>query len=416
MPSKTSKMRDAIAVSVKNSSSHGSLDCDVAIVGAGPYGLSAAAHLKAQGLAVRVFGEPMEFWADKMPSGMLLRSPREASNLSDPRGALGLEAYEAATNTKALAPVPLETFVKYGQWFQNQIGSSLHKTLVTQIHRDKSLFRLKLQSGESLASRRVVVAAGIGPFRSKPALFSSVPPALVSHCYEGRRITEFQGQRVAVIGAGQSALESAALLHENGADVEVIARIPSLRWIGMHGWLHHLGPVSEMLYSKYDVGPAGISRLVAWPDLVRRVPLKVRDKIRTRAVRPAGSRWLPPRLASVKITTGRTVKSAQAKGDELHMKLDDGSERRVHHVLLGTGYKVDLSRYGFLSPEILSGVRQLDGYPDLGPGFVTSVPGLHFVGAPAARTFGPLLYFVAGTEYASRNLTTHVVHSQESLR
>jgi hypothetical protein len=96
-------------------------------------------------------------------------------------------------------------------------------------------------------------------------------------------------------------------LHEAGSDVEIIAQIQALRWIGMHTWLHHMGPISKMLYSKHDVGPAGISRLVAAPALVHYVPLGLRDKIRKRAVRPAGSRWLPPRLANVKLSTGRPV-------------------------------------------------------------------------------------------------------------
>jgi thioredoxin reductase len=398
--------------SARNPKAPNSPDYDVAVIGAGPYGLSVGAHLQAKGLAVRVFGEPMEFWATKMPAGMLLRSPRVASNISDPTSAFTLDAYEAASGIEASARTPLETFVEYGRWFQHQLDSCLERTSVTAIKNEKSIFRLSLLNGKSVTSRRVVVAAGIGPFQRKPEVFAHVSPLQVSHCYEGRKSAEFRGKRVAVIGAGQGALESAALLYEAGAEVEVIARIPCLRWIGRHPRLHHLGPISTMLYSSHDVGPAGISRLVAWPNLMRHVPLNLRDKMRTRAVRSAGAPWLVPRLASVKISTGRAVERAESKGDELQLKLDDGSERRVHHVLLGTGYQVDISRYSFLAPELTEGIRQLDGYPDLGPGFTTSVPGLHFIGAPAARTFGPLLYFVAGTEFASKQLTTYIVRNR----
>ena len=213
---------------------------------------------------------------------------------------------------------------------------------------------------------------------------------------------------MAVIGSGQSALESGALLHEAGAQVEIISRNPQLRWVGMHSWLHHLGPISKMLYSKHDVGPAGISRLVAAPKLVARIPIKLRDKIRTRAVRPAGSRWLIERLKNVNITTSRSVVEAKTIGDEAQLKLNDGTERRVDHVLMGTGYKVDIARYEFLSPEILSDVHQLDGFPRLISGFRSSVPGLHFIGATAARSFGPLLYFVTGSEFACRELTSYI--------
>jgi len=140
--------------------------------------------------------------------------------------------------------------------------------------------------------------------------------------------------------------------------------------------------------------------------------LKLRDRIRIRAVRPAGSRWLPERLAAVKMTTGCSVSQARAVGDEVALKLDDGSERRVDHVLLGTGYKVDVSKYDFLPPELTQDIKQFDGYPKLGPGFRSSIPGLHFIGATAARSFGPLLYFVAGTEFASRELISRLPRSR----
>jgi len=380
------------------------MELDVAVIGAGPYGLSAGMHLKAKGLGVCVFGEPMDFWATKMPEGMLLRSPRVASNISDPNHAFSLEAYEAASNKQPSAPLPLDTFVEYGRWFRQQLAGDVNPTLVSRVDRDSPGFLLTLQDGGEVRARAVVVAAGIGPFQRKPEVFRNLLPLQARHCYEGREVRKFAGKRVAVIGAGQSALESAALLHEAKADVEVIARESSLRWVGMHSWLHHLGPISSMLYSKHDVGPAGISRLVAFPKAVSYLPLGMRDKIRKRAVKAAGANWLPKRLTAVKITTGRSVQQASSVGDEIALKLDDGTERRVDHVLMGTGYKVDVSQFSFLPSGLTRDVQQFDGYPKLGAGFVSSVPGLHFIGATAARSFGPLLYFVAGTEFASREL------------
>jgi pyridine nucleotide-disulfide oxidoreductase len=389
-----------------------SAQCDVSVIGAGPYGLSAGVHLKAKGISVRVFGDPMEFWANKMPEGMLLRSPRVASSLSDPDKAFTLEAYEAALKKEPCAPVPLDTFVDYGKWFRHRLDPDLDPRTVGRVDRDHPGFRLTLQDGTEIRSTYVVIAAGIGPFRKKPEVFQDLPPQQAIHCYEGRDVRKFAGKRVAVIGAGQSALESAALLHEANAQVEVIARQAEFRWIGQHTWLHHMGPISSMLYSSHDVGPLGISRLVAYPKLVSYVPLGMRDKIRKRAVRAAGSRWLPARLANVKKTLGRSVVEAKSVRDEVSLKLDDGSERRVDHVLLGTGYQVDISRYDFLPPELTRDIEQFDGYPKLGSGLRCSIPGLHFIGATAARSFGPLLYFVAGTEFASRELASHLSRSR----
>jgi cation diffusion facilitator CzcD-associated flavoprotein CzcO len=82
------------------------MDCEVAVIGAGPYGLAAVAHLKSKGIEVRMFGRPMEFWADKMPAGMLLRSPRVASNISDPKGAFSSKRSSSGENRP---PGPIAT-------------------------------------------------------------------------------------------------------------------------------------------------------------------------------------------------------------------------------------------------------------------------------------------------------------------
>jgi len=394
----------------------GQSQCEVAVIGAGPYGLSAAAHLKAKGVGTRVFGKPMEFWATKMPEGMLLRSPRIASNISDREHAFSLDAYELAAQVAPSAPLPLDTFVEYGRWFRHQLGSALDERTVVRVDRDQRSFRLTLDDGQIVRAERVVVAAGIGPFRKKPAVFKHVPAQYVSHCYEGRDVRKFKGKKVAVIGAGQSALESAALIHEAGAEVELIVRNSRLRWIGMHKWLHQMGPISRLLYSSHDVGPLGISRLVAYPKLMSYVPLKLRDKIRKRAVRSSGSRWLPERLASVRAATDCVVSEATPMRNGISLKLSDGTERLVDHIVLGTGYEVDISRYDFLPPELVREVVQFGGYPRLSSGFRSSVPGLHFIGATAARSFGPLLYFVAGTEFASRELVSHISPRSERPR
>jgi len=383
-------------------------ELDAAVIGAGPYGLSAAVHLKGIGAKVGIYGRPMDFWANKMPAGMLLRSPRVASNIADPAHSCTLDAYELSRGLPPRAPVPVDNFVEYGRWFQRQLLPDSDSREINSIERVDSGFRLVLEDGEPVRCKRVIVAAGIGPFQRIPSVFSGLSATQLSHCYSGCDISALSKKRVAVIGAGQSALECAALLQESGGEVEVIARIPTLRWIGQHPRLHHLGPISTLLYSSHDVGPAGISRLVAYPNIVKQIPLKFRDKIRTRAVRPAGSRWLPARLERVKLTTGRFVVSAQAQNGKTTLRLDDGSERVVDHVLLGTGYSVDIARYDFWTSQLLWQIATMDGYPVLGAGFESSVPGLHFVGATAARSYGPLLYFVAGTEFASQHLTSKI--------
>ena len=268
--------------------------------------------------------------------------------------------------------------------------------------------------GEQFVSRRVVIAAGIAAFASRPAEFAAIPSALASHTSEHSDLRNLKGQQVVVIGAGQSALESAALLKEADIQVEVIARTSKLNWVGLHPRLHHLGAISKMLYSKRDVGPAGISRLVAMPHLFRRLPRGFQDRTAYRAIRPAGAGWLQSRIANVPITLGRKVVSAETAGSKLRLRLDDGTERVVDHALLATGFRVDVSRYPFLSTSLSQQIESINGFPVLKRGLESSIPGLHFLGKPAAWSFGPLLGFVSGAEFASNELVHSVTRKNRT--
>ena len=148
----------------------------------------------------------------------------------------------------------------------------------------------------------------------------------------------------------------------------MIARAETLNWVGLHPRLHHLGAISKMLYSKRDVGPAGISRLVAMPHLFKRFPRRFQDRTAYRAIRPAGASWLQSRIAGVPITLGRKVASATVAGGQLRLRLDDGTERLADHVLLATGFRVDVSRYPFLSPSLLRQLDTVTGFPVLNRG------------------------------------------------
>jgi hypothetical protein len=379
-------------------------DCYVAVVGAGPYGLSAAAYLRAAQIETRVFGEPMAFWQNQMPAGMCLRSNWGASHIADPQCELTLDEYCRHNGNHLSKPIPLERFVDYGRWYQRHVVPDLDRRHVCSVEIDARGFKLVMTDGGEFTSRHVVVAAGIGAFATRPSEFADIPSALASHTSEHNNLRKFKGQRVVVVGAGQSALESAALLKDAEIQVEVIARTKTLNWVGLHPRLHHLGLISKMLYSTRDVGPAGISRLVAMPHLFRRFPRRFQGRTAYRAIRPAGAGWLQSRIVGLPITLGCKVVSATVAGSHLRLRLDDGTERLVDHALLATGFRVDVSRYPFLAPSLLKRLKTADGFPVLNRGLESSIPGLHFLGKPAAWSFGPLLGFVSGAEFASNEL------------
>jgi FAD-dependent urate hydroxylase len=378
---------------------------DIAILGAGPYGLAAAAHLhRIAGLDVQAFGEPMEFWKAQMPAGMFLRSPWSASHISDPAVQFDFNAYRQHIGQAIPAPIPLDTFVRYGLWFQHSAIPGLIQQRVKTVQRSSSGFQLMIDDGATWSAKRVVVAGGIAPFARRPEIFAGMFPQFVTHCTDQRDLCRFRGKRVAVIGAGQSALETAALLHEAGAAVEILVRAGRVHWLGWRAKVQKLGPLAKLLYAPTDVGPAGVSRIVSKPNLVKYFPRVVQNRFRTRSLRPAGSKWLFERLRNVPIRTDCIVKSAAILGNEVRLQLNDGSVLEVEHVMLGTGFKVDISRYDFLSPEIIQSVQRVDGFPLLNASFESSVEGLHFLGAPSSWRFGPLMYFVAGTEFAATTL------------
>jgi hypothetical protein len=156
------------------------------------------------------------------------------------------------------------------------------------------------------------------------------------------------------------------------------------------------------------VGPPGLSFIVARPDLFRLLPPELQRSVAYRCIRPAASGWLMPRAGNVRFTVDRRVTSATAVDGRLRLDLNDGTTRHVDHALLATGYRIDVARYPFLSENLVRQVRSQAGYPELRAGFESSVPGLHFLGAVGALSFGPTLRFVSGTWYAARMLADAV--------
>lgn len=410
-------------------------DHPVAVIGAGPHGLAAVAHLRAAGVPTRVFGEPLRFWRDGMPKGMWLRSSPSASNISSPGRELSLSRWAEEHNRQLGAICDIEDFIAYGSWFQALAAPDLDRRLVTSVERHSEGFVITLADGEQMLASRVVVAAGLSSFAHVPSVFESLPNALASHSSQNPDVERFAGHTVAVIGAGQSALESAALLHEAGADVEVIARAKAIFWInfGIGGDGDGAGPIIpppkgppppptwrarrgwHWRTAPTEVGGRFSSWVGAAPDVVRHFPRHARAPLTYHCIKPAAAYWLPDRLRAVRITLAHKVITAQEHDGKALLRLDDGSQRIVDHVLLGTGYRIDVHRYPFIGHTLGTELRTIDGSPVLRRGLESSVPGLHFVGAPAAESFGPAMRFVVGTFYTAPALTQAVVGEQRPL-
>lgn len=379
---------------------------EAAIVGAGPYGLSVAAHLRAAGVGAMVFGTPMAFWRDHMPAGMLLRSVWEASHIADPTGELTLDEYEAARGERIPKPIPLADFIDYGDWYRQRLALDVDSRHVSHVARHDGLFRATLDDGAVLDAHSLIVATGIEYFASRPPNFARLSRHRVSHSSEHASFSGFNGKRVAVVGGGQSAAESAALLSEAGAEVELVLRKPQLYWLAGDR-LTNRPRLRRLLYPPTDVGPPGLNWIVAVPALFRALPPALQYAVAKRVLRPAAADWLRPRLENVVLRMGRTIVSSEDNDNALALTFDDGSRGQFDHLLLATGYRVDISRLPFLT-DLIGSLRLVRGSPHLGPGFESSISRLHFVGAAATASFGPIMRFVTGTGYASRGVTARL--------
>jgi hypothetical protein len=73
-------------------------------------------------------------------------------------------------------------------------------------------------------------------------------------------------------------------------------------------------------------------------------------------------------------------------------------------VLLGTGYRFDLGKLGFLDPRLAAGIRTERSWPVLDRSFRTTDPRVVFVGYPAEQRFGPVSRFVLGADFSARRV------------
>jgi FAD-dependent urate hydroxylase len=390
---------------------------DAVVIGAGPYGLSAAAYLRDAGVDPYVIGQSMAFWKKSMPGGMLLRSKSEASNIAAPQKHLSIAAYEKAIGRRIADPVPIEDFIAYGDWFQKQVVPNLDTRHVHNVSYNGSVFNLTLDDGERVRAKSVVLALGIGLFSQRPEQFAGIPRALATHSSDLSDLSQFGGKRVAVIGRGQSALEYAALLHENRAEVQILTRDPALIFRPF-AWRKHIfrkltsGPLLGLSYRiipPTDLGDVLTARKMANPDLFRRQTPEVQEQLLRACARPIGAYWLEPRLEGVRVRTGVSVAEVARTGTGLKFTVSDGSSDHVDLVLLATGYKIDISRYHILDDSLKQQIQKApDGYPVLDMNLQTSVKGLYMAGVIGEKTLGPTLRFVTGTSNAGPRLAAGV--------
>ena len=385
----------------------------VVIVGAGPYGLSIAAHLRAAGINFQIFGKPMFTWREQMPRGMMLKSDGFASDLSTPESVFTLRHYCAEQGIDyddTRVPVKIDTFINYGMAFQKRMVPELDTRLVRHLEEADCGFRVVLEDGESVYASHVVLAVGISHFAYTPALFRSLGPEFVTHSSQHSDPERMRGRKVGVVGAGASALDLAGLLKDAGADVAVMARRSAVRFHDKPGaklpslWKRLRNP-------RTGIGPGWKSRFFTdFPALFHKLPESTRLRIVKRYLGPSAGWTVKEKIVGrVPVHTGLTPVSAQVRDGQVHVVFTDQSgktvEHTVDHLITATGYRVDVHRLEFLDSALLEKISTAENAPVLSDKFESSVPGLYFVGVASAFSFGPVMRFAFGDRYTALRLT-----------
>jgi cation diffusion facilitator CzcD-associated flavoprotein CzcO len=386
----------------------------IVIIGAGPYGLSLAAHFRRSGMPFRIFGPPMDSWLAHMPKGMMLKSDGFASNIFDPDNTFTLEQFcteRGIEYSDIGVPVRLETFTAYGLAFQERLVPELEENLVVSLDRLRDGFLLRLDSGETVETRRVVLAIGITHFKHVPANLAHLSPEFLSHSFYHHDLERFRGRRVVVIGGGASGIDLAGLLNETGADVELVASQKSLNF-------HDMQPVNkprswseQVRRPRSGLGPTWRNRFYSdAPGLFHHLPERLRLRLVRRTLPPAGGWFAKEKvMGRLPLVLGYTPRDAKIRDGKvrLYLRGGDRSEREIltEHIIAATGYKVNLGRLGFLSTNVRSELQAVNGSPVLSGAFESSLPGLYFVGVAAASSFGPVMRFAFGAGFAARRVT-----------
>jgi thioredoxin reductase len=397
---------------------------DIAIIGAGPYGLSLAASLRSRKVEHRIFGTPMQTWRTHMPAGMKLKSEGFASSLYDGAGDLTLGAYcsERRINYRDTGlPVTLDLFCTYGLAFQNRKVPHLEMKDAVRLERDAAGFRIELANGEICRARRVVIATGISHYEHVPETLRGLPVELAGHASQYRDLEAFAGQRVAVIGAGASAIDTAALLAQAGAKTKLLVRNKRVAFLGPPT-LRPRSFMESLRAPQSGLGPGWKSRICTdAPMLFRYLPEEFRHKVIRKHLGPSAGWWTrEPVERHVDVQLETNVAAITARGATLDLSLMSASgaarTETVDHVIAATGYRPDLRRLPFLDAKLCDEIGATNHIPHLSGQFETSVAGLYVTGLAAAYSFGPVLRFAYGADFTARTLTRHLARSVRQTR
>jgi len=289
--------------------------------------------------------------------------------------------------------------------------------LVSAVSKTDAGFEVSLNTGAKLRSSQVIVASGLDQMERVPEQLRQLPSELCSHSSAHYDLSQFKGKEVVVIGGGQSGLETAALLKEEGASVTLVLRAPAIAWNGIAS-LARRSLYQRMRRPRTQLGHG----LKLWvydnvPQFFHYLPRQVRISLVKATLGPAGGWWLKDRvMGQMPILVNHQLRGAEVQGGRVALQLTDQNQQPktliADHVIAATGYRFNFQNLPFLDQNLKAQIRHEEQMPQLSSDLESSVPGLYFTGLASANSFGPVMRFLAGTGFTARRISSHIARGQ----
>ncbi|WP_336775215.1 NAD(P)-binding domain-containing protein [Paenibacillus sp. MMO-58] len=371
---------------------------DVIIIGAGPYGISVAAHAVANKISYKLFGYPMDFWKNQMPQNMYIRTPHDLVSFSDPEGEYTIQQFAKETQTNLESPLPRTVFVRYAFWFAEKVGIEFTPEFVNILSFNGQYYTIVTESGDSLEAKNIVIATGVKDFQYIPSPYKELPESYVSHTLGYTDFNKFRGMDVIVVGSGQSAWEAAALLHQAQANVKLIYRKKRHIYGGSRIAELILRRIGDIFY--WFPGPL---KKLLWKAGSITVPI-------ARFLKPLVEETVP-KFANITINQVRVV------NNKVLLKFTNGDETFADHIIVASGFKIDLDKLPFVEDHLKSQIlreEECAAFPKLNQNFESNLRGLFFAGPLSAHSHGPTFRFILGLDKASKTIIRSITKQEES--
>ncbi len=380
--------------------------CDLVIIGAGPFGLSAASFFHFHNIDYLVIGRPMGFWKENIPENMYLRSGLDWH--LDPQGKYTIEKFLKIKriSPKKVKPLPLNLYLDYVSWFQDQQKLKVLDKIVETLNYNEGekKYLVNLKNNQTIEAKKILIAIGFKYFKKLPLeLIKKLPSGSYMHSSDVIDFKKFKNKSVLIIGGRQSAYEWGALIAEAGAKAVHISHkhekpeFAEVNWAWMDPVMDQMMDNPDWYKNLSDKEKVEIDRKFWSEDSLKIEP------------------WLMPRLDrdNVKIWPLSSIDQCdETNSGNYNVRIDNRHNIEVDYIILATGYKVNIRNVPFLkSGNILPFLYINDGFPELDGYLQTNLPGLYMTSLIATERFGRFFAYTVSCRTSSKIIGNHVLYS-----